>query len=141
MSGPTELDSLMARARSRVWSLYGIVAGIVAFISMCAALTYTPALRWFLMAFMWCCGCMAVLGLGYLWVRARVAATRRLMQLVSEGALRLANIELTQVELEILPFGAEVDIEITSGEHLAFGFWRRDDADALIALLRQLAVI
>ncbi|TKD03370.1 hypothetical protein [Polyangium fumosum] len=141
MSGTTELDSLMARARSRVWSLYGIVAGIVAFISMYVMLTYTPALRWFLMAFIWCCGCVAVLGLGYLWVRARVAATRRLMQLVSEGALRIANIDLTKIELEFLPFGAEVDIEITSGEHLAFGFWLRDDADALVALLRQAAVI
>jgi len=130
----------MARARSRVWSLYGIVAGIIAFISMYVAFTYTPALRWFLMAFLWCCGCMAVLGLGYLWVRARVAATRRLRELISVGALRIANIDLTKIELEILPFGAEVDIELTSGEHLAFGFWLRDDADALVVLLRGVAV-
>jgi hypothetical protein len=130
-----ELEPLMRAARERVLHLLAIVVAILAAISsqIDVPSPATPAV--IVKIALWVLGCAAILVLGALWYGARATATRRLPRLLQAGQARITSIEVTPIELEIVPFGIEVDLVFESGERLAFGYWARGPAERLVEIV------
>lgn len=136
---PVDLDELrdvLERARSRV---VGIIAGVgVAVLGTdlvaASAGVDAGALVWFGVSG------LVVGAVAWLWYRARARAIAQLVLAVERGAA-LYGCEVTRVLLNyVIPCGYEVQMWAVDAaktrEHLAFGFWRRRDAERLVALVQ-----
>jgi len=135
MSQTDELDELMHAARNRVAHVVLIVVGIVSLISSQIVLEPFSLYRLMRIA-LWTLGCLVIFVLSALWYRARAAATTRLIAEVRARTCTITQVEVTRLRWKLIPVGVEVDVELASGEHLAFGFWRAETAERLVALLK-----
>jgi hypothetical protein len=134
------MEELMHDARMRVLHLclivLALIVGILSQISLPSPMPPSAILNLTVFAL----GCILIGTLGGIWLRSRFRATYRLLALVQTAECKIRKTELTRLRLNWIPFGAEVDVHLVSGEHLAFGFWSEDSAEKLLARLQTYVV-
>jgi len=131
-----ELDALMQASKYRAFHLAVFVIAVLVLISTQIVANTAVGLRAIMNIGVWCFGCFVIALFMMFWVRGRVVATIKLKNLIHYDSLEVQDADITPIRgFDVIPLGYEVGVNLISGEHLAFGFWTEQPAQALQELL------
>jgi hypothetical protein len=135
---PSELRTVLERSRMRVVHVFVGAAAIHVAVASAVIATASSGLT---SEIEWCVVAGAVVAsAGWLWHRARVRAIEQLISAIARGSSLYRCVVTHLWGYRVIPLGYQVEMVAVDAAKartpLVFGFWRRQDAEQLVALLR-----